>query len=97
LTYALALVLVSTSYGSLVSVFNLRPCLDVVPVAIELVPGSENLIEFEHPEKAVYVFGPEDGSVSQVVRRYCHRFIKIPARHCTNLSAVILTLIKQLQ
>jgi tRNA(Leu) C34 or U34 (ribose-2'-O)-methylase TrmL len=33
----------------------------VVPVAIELRRNAESLITFEHPDNAVYVFGPEDG------------------------------------
>jgi tRNA(Leu) C34 or U34 (ribose-2'-O)-methylase TrmL len=61
----------------------------VTPVAIELLPNSECLMEFEHPENAVYVFGPEDGSIPQVMRQHCHRFVKIPTRHCTNLAAAV--------
>ena len=60
-----------------------------VPVAIELLPGSENLFDFVHPENAVYVFGPEDGSIPQVMRQHCHRFVKIPSKHCTNLAAAV--------
>jgi len=37
---------------------------DVIPVAVEVRPNSEPLPTFIHPEKAVYVFGPEDGSIS---------------------------------
>lgn len=61
----------------------------VVPIAIELHPTSEPLTYFEHPENAVYVFGPEDGSIPQVMRRFCHRFVNIPAYHCLNLSAAV--------
>ena len=61
----------------------------VVPVAIELVENCELLTTFEHPEKAVYVFGPEDGSIPQVIRRHCHKFVKIPVKHCTNLSMAV--------
>lgn len=60
---------------------------DATPVAIELLPNSECLMDFEHPENAVYVFGPEDGSIPQVMRRHCHRFVSIPSSHCTNLAA----------
>lgn len=60
-----------------------------VPVCIELLEHSEPLTTFEHPESAVYVFGPEDGSVPQAVRRHCHRFVHIQARHCLNLAAAI--------
>jgi len=59
---------------------------DATPVCIELLPGAEPLTTFVHPDKAVYVFGPEDGSVPQVIRRHCHRFVYIPARHCLNLA-----------
>lgn len=59
------------------------------PVAIELLPGSECLLDFQHPENAVYVFGPEDGSIDQVSRRFCHRFVTIPTKHCTNLAAAV--------
>jgi tRNA(Leu) C34 or U34 (ribose-2'-O)-methylase TrmL len=60
-----------------------------VPVAIELRKNSEFLHEFIHPEKALYVFGPEDGSLTKPVVRHCHRFVVIPTRHCTNLAAAI--------
>jgi len=62
---------------------------DAEPVCIELVPHAENLTFFDHPERAVYVFGPEDGSVPQVFRRHCHRFVFIPSSHCLNLSAAL--------
>lgn len=62
---------------------------DVTPVAIELLPNSECLFDFEHPENALYVFGPEDGSIPQVMRQHCHRFVTIPTLHCTNLAAAV--------
>lgn len=62
---------------------------DVVPVAVELRPQAENLMLFEHPEKPLYVFGPEDGGLSRVQLSHCHRFVVIPTRHCTNLGAAI--------
>lgn len=62
---------------------------DVVPVAIELKEGAECLTQFEHPENAVYVFGPEDGSIYSSYIRLCHRFVFIPSHHCLNLSAAI--------
>ena len=60
-----------------------------VPVSVEVFDNSEPLTTFEHPENAVYVFGPEDGFVPQVVRRLCHRFVHIPAHFCLNLSAAV--------
>lgn len=62
---------------------------DVVPVAIELRPGSEPLQDFIHPEKALYVFGPEDGSIDKGALSRCHRFVVIPSAHCFNLSMAV--------
>lgn len=67
--------------------FDQFPKLPIV--AIELKDNSENLLTFEHPDKALYVFGPEDGSLNGVALRHCHRFITIPTKHCTNLSAAV--------
>lgn len=61
----------------------------VVPVAIELRPNSESLASFIHPEKALYIFGPEDGSIPPSILSRCHRFVVIPTRHCVNLSAAV--------
>lgn len=62
---------------------------NVVPVCVELLEHSEPLTTFEHPESAVYIFGPEDGSVPQAIRRHCYRFVHIQARHCLNLAAAV--------
>ena len=61
----------------------------VTPVCVELLENSEPLTTFEHPENAVYVFGPEDGGVPQVLRRFCHRFVHIQSSHCLNLAAAV--------
>jgi tRNA(Leu) C34 or U34 (ribose-2'-O)-methylase TrmL len=62
---------------------------NIVPVAIELKPGAMSLTDFIHPENAVYVFGPEDGSVPQVIARFCHYFVFAPTHHCMNLAAAV--------
>lgn len=62
-------------------------------IAIELRPGSESLQTFVHPEQAVYVFGPEDGSIPKQFIQHCHRFVSIPTRHCMNLSAAVYTVL----
>jgi tRNA(Leu) C34 or U34 (ribose-2'-O)-methylase TrmL len=65
----------------------------LTPVAIEVRKNSESLPEFEHPEDALYVFGPEDGSLTNVTLRHCHRFVAIPTRHCLNLSIAVSTVL----
>src|SRR4051812_12999356 len=44
----------------------------VVPVCIELTPTAMPLTYLEHPTKAAYVFGPEDGHVCASFRGLCH-------------------------
>ena len=63
------------------------------PVAVELVPGAENLPDFVHPPNPVYVFGPEDGSLPGSILKRCHRFIKIPTAHCLNLATAVGTVL----
>lgn len=62
---------------------------DVVPVAIEVRANAEYLPNFVHPPNAVYVFGPEDGSLPQIYLKHCQRFVYIPSKHCLNLGAAI--------
>ncbi len=68
---------------------------DVVPVAVEVRANSERLDQFEHPKNAVYVFGPEDGSIPQSVLTACHRFVIIPTRkrYCLNLATATSTIL----
>lgn len=64
-----------------------------VPVAVEVRPGAQPLFELEHPETALYVFGPEDGSLPRSVLRHCHRQVVIPTRHCLNLAVAVGTVL----
>jgi tRNA(Leu) C34 or U34 (ribose-2'-O)-methylase TrmL len=66
---------------------------DAVPVAVEVREKSEPLHGFEHPRNAVYVFGPEDGSVSKPHISHCHRFVVIPTKHCLNLATAVATIL----
>lgn len=62
------------------------------PVAVELRPHSESLVDFIHPgadSPPIYVFGPEDGSLSGPVVKRCHRFVVIPSYECLNLATSV--------
>ncbi len=66
------------------------------PVAVELRPGSESLVDFIHPDSEtppIYVFGPEDGSLSGPIVKRCHRFVVIPSYECLNLATSVATLL----
>lgn len=62
-------------------------------VAVEVRENAEDLVHFEHPRDAVYVFGPEDGSLGKVPLRLCQRFVRIPTTHCLNLSVAVATVL----
>jgi tRNA C32,U32 (ribose-2'-O)-methylase TrmJ len=61
----------------------------LTPVAVELTSGAEDLSWFDHPEDALYVFGPEDGHLGSGELSQCHRFLQIPGLHCLNLASAI--------
>jgi tRNA(Leu) C34 or U34 (ribose-2'-O)-methylase TrmL len=58
-------------------------------VVIELVENAESLADFQHPENAFYIFGPEDGTVTQKVVNKAHSVVYIPTRGCLNLAATV--------
>jgi tRNA(Leu) C34 or U34 (ribose-2'-O)-methylase TrmL len=58
-------------------------------VAVELVEGATPLPLFEHPEEALYIFGPEDGSIEQGVVDQCDHVVYIPTVGCMNLAATV--------
>jgi tRNA(Leu) C34 or U34 (ribose-2'-O)-methylase TrmL len=58
-------------------------------VAIELVEGATPLPLFKHPEKALYIFGPEDGTIDQDVIDQCDFVVYIPTIGCMNLAATV--------
>jgi tRNA C32,U32 (ribose-2'-O)-methylase TrmJ len=63
--------------------------LGLTPVAVELRDAAELLPDFEHPADALYVFGPEDGSLTRGDLTACHRFVRIPSTGCLNLAAAV--------
>lgn len=77
-----------------VSLHKAESLLDACPegftkVAVELVLGAEPLTEFKHPEKAFYIFGPEDGSLDQTTVNACDHVVFIPATNSLNLAASV--------
>lgn len=62
---------------------------DCIPVAVELIEDARELPEFNHPERAFYVFGPEDGSLGREITERCKHTVSIPTRFCMNLAATV--------
>jgi tRNA(Leu) C34 or U34 (ribose-2'-O)-methylase TrmL len=62
---------------------------DVEIVCVELVVGATALPHFTHPENAIYVFGPEDGSLPQEMIDKAHHVVYVPTHGCMNLAATV--------
>lgn len=62
---------------------------DCPMVAVEIVAGAKPLPAFDHPERAIYVFGPEDGSIPPAVLSRAQHIISVPTRFCMNLAATV--------
>lgn len=58
-------------------------------ICVDLIEGAVPLTEFVHPESALYVFGPEDGTISQTVIDKADASVYIPTKGCLNLAASV--------
>lgn len=58
-------------------------------ICIDFVEGATPLPEFEHPENAFYVFGPEDGSLKQEVVDVADAVVYMPTKGSLNLAAAV--------
>ncbi len=62
---------------------------DCVPVAVDLIPGAQCLTTYKHPERAFYIFGPEDGTLGERVLSWCRDVVYVPTDRCMNLAATV--------
>ena len=58
-------------------------------VCVELAEGATPLPRFKHPENAIYIFGPEDGPISQDVADRADHVVYVPTVGCMNLAATV--------
>lgn len=68
--------------------FDVHP-VGAVPIAVDLLPGAIELPAFIHPERAYYIFGPEDGTVPSSIVRRCAVKLVVPTAFCMNLAATV--------
>ncbi len=62
---------------------------DMKVVCVELAENAIALPAYQHPERACYIFGPEDGSISQDVLDKADDVIYVPTVACMNLAATV--------
>lgn len=63
--------------------------VDTKLVCVDLVEGAIPLPSFEHPEKAMYLFGPEDGSLKQEIIDQADHVVYMPTSGSLNLAASV--------
>ena len=58
-------------------------------VCVELAQNATPLPDYQHPEQAIYIFGPEDGSLSQDIIDQADDIVYIPTVDCMNLAITV--------
>ncbi len=77
-----------------VPVIKSKNLLEAVPegasiVGIELCDDATTLMDFKHPERACYIFGPENGGLSDEILDRCTHKIMIPTMVSLNLGMTV--------
>ena len=62
---------------------------DCVPVAVDLIKGAIPLPEYQHPERAFYIFVAEDNTLGARITGWCRDNVYIPTSGCMNLAATV--------
>jgi len=75
----------------LTPVDNITECISdkVKIICVDLIEGAIPLPHFEHPEQALYIFGPEDGTIPQTIINKADKVIYVPTIGCMNLAATV--------
>lgn len=58
-------------------------------VCIEFAENATSLPMYQHPHDALYIFGPEDGSISQDIIDRADDVVYVPTVGCMNLAASV--------
>jgi tRNA(Leu) C34 or U34 (ribose-2'-O)-methylase TrmL len=58
-------------------------------VCVEFALNAIPLPEYTHPENALYIFGPEEGSIDQALIDKADDVVYVPTVGCMNLSASV--------
>jgi tRNA(Leu) C34 or U34 (ribose-2'-O)-methylase TrmL len=56
-------------------------------IGVELCEQAKSLERFTHPERAIYLLGPEDGSLPMAVIDLCQHIVKFSSSYCLNVAS----------
>lgn len=60
--------------------------MDCTLVGVELVGEAEDIMDFKHPKRAVYLLGAEDKGLLPEVLALCKQVVKLPGKYSMNVS-----------
>lgn len=60
---------------------------DVPLIGVELSEDAVPLETFKHPERAMYLLGPEDGSLSKAAVEQCQTVVRFQSAYCLNVAS----------
>lgn len=63
--------------------------LGMTIVCIEFAENAISLPEYQHPQNAFYIFGPEDGTISKDIIDRADAVVYVPTIGCMNLAATV--------
>lgn len=89
---------ISRQVSENVSLTGVSDLLENVPgntkiICVEFAENAQALPEFEHPDKALYIFGPEDGTIDQKIIDRADEVIYVPTMGCLNLAASVVVVL----
>ncbi|MCW8931201.1 MAG: TrmH family RNA methyltransferase [Gammaproteobacteria bacterium] len=58
-------------------------------VCVEFAEDAIPLPGYQHPDNALYIFGPEDGTLSQALIDKADAVVYVPTQGCMNLAATV--------
>jgi tRNA(Leu) C34 or U34 (ribose-2'-O)-methylase TrmL len=85
---------ISRKVGQNIPLSGVNCLMENIPeeMMVDCVEFAENAIalpEYEHPENTFYIFGPEDGSISQQLINRADAVVYVPTVGCMNLAATV--------
>jgi len=77
-----------------VLIFRTESLIDIATenmkiICVEFAINAIPLPEYVHPDSALYIFGPEDGSIDQDIIDQADAVVYVPTIGCMNLSASV--------
>ena len=60
--------------------------MDCTLIGVEMTEHAEDIIDFVHPKRAVYLLGAEDTGLPDEVLALCKQVVKLPGKYSMNVS-----------